>query len=348
MNGETRVENCPYELHGPDGEKIDIRERELEETGRILPRFTNTCAKGGYGTINCDHFSGEGFSVWYTRYDLIDEITWTAQGNLHDFGLHIPLYGSVVDDRYSKAGPGGNEIAVSYMPFFTHLPATVGSRFCTIDIRYSRRYLENFEGFYGMLVRVLAGVYTGGKTGGVVMGDAFRFMSLEIAEQAASIARYNMAESMAARYYESAVNGIIVTAVNRLCTLANAPAETYSAYDKERTKAVRDLIASDLGTRLTIPQLARKAGLNASKLQTCFKQLYGVTIFDFSRSERLNLARYLLRETPDPIHEIAFRCAYSDHPNFTQAFKSRFGCTPESCRAEKKLETNSQVRDTNS
>ena len=57
--------------------------------------------------------------------------------------------------------------------------------------------------------------------------------------------------------------------------------DTYSNYTVQRTREVIGLATGDLSQRLSVRQLARKAGVNSHTLQDCFKSIYGKTIFEY-------------------------------------------------------------------
>jgi AraC-like DNA-binding protein len=90
----------------------------------------------------------------------------------------------------------------------------------------------------------------------------------------------------------------------------------------------KDLLLADLSHHYTIPQLARKVGLNSRTLQDCFKAIYGKSVFVFGQEARLDHSRSLLRETDLPIQMISEQCGYPEQSNFGTAFKKKFGIGP--------------------
>jgi AraC-like DNA-binding protein len=70
-----------------------------------------------------------------------------------------------------------------------------------------------------------------------------------------------------------------------------------TARDRRQLHAVRDALAADFVAPPRLPVLARRAGMNYSKLCSGFHQLFGETTAEFVRRQRLEFARELLRTT---------------------------------------------------
>lgn len=98
--------------------------------------------------------------------------------------------------------------------------------------------------------------------------------------------------------------------------------------DKEIANKVYALILEDLSIYDSIPDLAIKAGTNPFKLKKVFKRYYKMSVFQFSRIERINKAKVLLSQTNYTLQTIGEMVGYTEGNNFQVAFKSVVGCTP--------------------
>ncbi|TDL53814.1 AraC family transcriptional regulator [Paenibacillus dendritiformis] len=79
---------------------------------------------------------------------------------------------------------------------------------------------------------------------------------------------------------------------------------------------------------LSIPQLAKTVGLSATKLKKSFRELFGVTIFDLVREQRLRKGAWLLETNQMKVCEAAIAVGYSNPSNFTSTFRKQYGCNP--------------------
>ena len=105
-----------------------------------------------------------------------------------------------------------------------------------------------------------------------------------------------------------------------------------SDLDKRKLKDTKDLLSSRLEDPPTIVELAKLIGLNEYKLKKGFKELFGTTIFGYIHNMRMTQAKRLLLGTSKSAKEIAFDIGYSSPQHFSNAFKKKFGMTPNSVR----------------
>jgi AraC-like DNA-binding protein len=77
-----------------------------------------------------------------------------------------------------------------------------------------------------------------------------------------------------------------------------------------------------------IGALAIAAGMSERALNAGFRALFGGTIYEVLRDERLARARLVLEKSDAPIKQIAYRVGYSQVSNFTAAFTRRYGEPP--------------------
>ena len=103
--------------------------------------------------------------------------------------------------------------------------------------------------------------------------------------------------------------------------------------DRRQTQRARDFLVDNLESPVSLAELSKKAGMSSPKLNRCFKQMYGMTVFAYLRTERLNLAIDLLENTGISITETAYRVGYDSPSHFSKAFKKRFGNSPRIFRS---------------
>lgn len=103
-------------------------------------------------------------------------------------------------------------------------------------------------------------------------------------------------------------------------------------YDLECVLSAKDILCQEPSRSVTIEGLAIEVGLNRTKLQYGFKQVFGVSIYDFQLNKRMEKAKALLRKTEKSIKEIARLTGYKSTSSFSQAFKKASGIAPLSWR----------------
>lgn len=99
--------------------------------------------------------------------------------------------------------------------------------------------------------------------------------------------------------------------------------------DVQLIQTVYDYILEYNGASFpTLKELARTFGTNENKLKIGFRHLFKTSIYQFYNNERLKRALYLIQHTKMPLKNIAFMIGFSTYPNFSRAFKIKFGYSP--------------------
>lgn len=103
------------------------------------------------------------------------------------------------------------------------------------------------------------------------------------------------------------------------------------AHDVRRLRAAQDILRQCLDDPPSLPELARLAGTNVNKLTTGFRQLFGCSVYEFVRAQRLELAYRLIAAGHGSVAQAAQACGYTDS-HFTKVFRQRFGVAPSALR----------------
>jgi AraC-like DNA-binding protein len=100
----------------------------------------------------------------------------------------------------------------------------------------------------------------------------------------------------------------------------------------EAVKAMRDYITANLDKQLTLPELSKLFDIPLTAMKSCFKSVFGTPVGEYLREFRLQTASVKLRETDEPIADVAAKVGYDSHTRFTAAFKTYLGMTPSEYR----------------
>lgn len=90
----------------------------------------------------------------------------------------------------------------------------------------------------------------------------------------------------------------------------------------------------NLNKNLTLKAISSNIAVSAHYLSTLFKQEVGQSLTDFIAKNRMEQAKYFLRESTLSISEIAAKVGYSDLNYFSKVFKKHYGVTPSSYRED--------------
>lgn len=96
----------------------------------------------------------------------------------------------------------------------------------------------------------------------------------------------------------------------------------------EKVKALYSLITSDIQRHYTLDELSKKFDISLTGMKTCFKALYGDSIFAYVRKFRMNKAATLLRTTDTSVAAIANEVGYDSPSKFSAAFREEMNMPP--------------------
>ncbi len=94
-------------------------------------------------------------------------------------------------------------------------------------------------------------------------------------------------------------------------------------------------IDSHLTESLTLESIARAANLSRSHLSAMFKQVTGITPYEYLLLQRIDRAVGMLRGTDRTVSTVAEECGFGSLANFNRAFRKVTGMTPRDYRSSR-------------
>ena len=107
-----------------------------------------------------------------------------------------------------------------------------------------------------------------------------------------------------------------------------------TSHNMQPVKCVNELLSvieyinQNLDTDLSLEKLSYVGHLSPNYLCTVFKQLNGMTVWDYILIRRVDEAKRLIRSSDESILNIQFACGFRTTSNFNKAFKKLVGMSP--------------------
>ncbi|MFT3827210.1 MAG: AraC family transcriptional regulator [Chitinophagaceae bacterium] len=119
------------------------------------------------------------------------------------------------------------------------------------------------------------------------------------------------------------------------CNVSLLPSYQYikTQYDQECIRFAREYLLKNLETPPSLSELSRIIGINEYKLKRGFKEVFGNTVFGYLSDARLEMARNDLLVSKKSISELASALGYSSVQHFSNAFKKKFGMSPNKVKS---------------
>lgn len=110
--------------------------------------------------------------------------------------------------------------------------------------------------------------------------------------------------------------------------LGTPAARALTAAERAAIHEARERLFLDMRAPPTAGELATAVGMSERRLNAGFKELFGATVFEALRNERLEHARIVLEQEALPLKVAAERVGYRHVTNFISAFTARYGHPP--------------------
>ncbi|HOG35130.1 MAG TPA: AraC family transcriptional regulator [Petrotogaceae bacterium] len=104
-------------------------------------------------------------------------------------------------------------------------------------------------------------------------------------------------------------------------------------YAYEAIQNSLDFIECHLKDSLNAEDIAAETGLSVYYFQHLFSRLIKKTLNEYIKLRRLAKASEILKDKEIRIIDVAVEYGFSDHANFTRAFREAYGITPEEYRS---------------
>ena len=113
-----------------------------------------------------------------------------------------------------------------------------------------------------------------------------------------------------------------------------SPQLTHAVY--KHLNIIIEFISDNYHQRLTLDEIAEKAGFTKHYLSRFFSKYVGMTVGEYINMLRLNEAYTLVLNSELSLTEIMDNCGFANYPTFVKNFKTSYLMTPSKLRATQK------------
>lgn len=102
----------------------------------------------------------------------------------------------------------------------------------------------------------------------------------------------------------------------------------------KKVKDIQNYMTADLREHYTLQQLSDKFEISLTSMKTCFKGVFGCSIYAYMKSYRMQAAAVLLKTSDYSVTEIAVKMGYDNPSKFSEVFRKEYGKSPSEFRKD--------------
>ena len=134
-------------------------------------------------------------------------------------------------------------------------------------------------------------------------------------------------------FLESKVIALLLLLLEQINSFdAKGTLKSLKKEDVDKMYAVKELLDMNFRKTDSLIDLARKVGTNEYTLKKGFKEIFGISVFQYWKGLRLDTAKTMLLDEGLSIQEVSRKIGYKNPQHFSAAFKKQFGIVPSSVR----------------
>lgn len=141
-------------------------------------------------------------------------------------------------------------------------------------------------------------------------------------------------ENSGSRLYVESLANVLAVHLLRQYAAAKPHLPIYEGgLPQRQLMQVLDYINDFLSQDIRLADLAALVSMSQFHFSHLFKQSIGITPYQYLLRQRIERAKQLLKQTDQPIVEIAFLCGFNSHSHLSKQFRQLTGIPPKTYRA---------------
>ena len=146
---------------------------------------------------------------------------------------------------------------------------------------------------------------------------------------------YNVPESIRDGYFKVKILELFLFLSAMETDFAMTSRHSVSRTHMELARSVSRYLTSHMDERITLERLSTLFHISGTQIKQSFREVYGVSIYSFTRTEKMRAAARMLIESDSTVLDIAGRFGYDNGSKFAGAFRDVMGMSPKEYRFEK-------------
>ncbi len=140
---------------------------------------------------------------------------------------------------------------------------------------------------------------------------------------------YSVPETIKSGYYKVKVLELLLFLSEMNTSVRQEKHQHFTRSQVLLAKGVCEYMTQNMDKHITIERLAELFHISGTQLKNTFKGVYGISIYSYIRSQKMQAAGRMLRESDETVLEIAGKFGYENGSKFAKAFRAEMGMSPK-------------------
>jgi AraC-like DNA-binding protein len=143
------------------------------------------------------------------------------------------------------------------------------------------------------------------------------------------------AKNLQRLFYHVRAQQLVYLLMEQLNKREGAPARSNNPGEIAKVFKARQLLTGDLAAPPTIAALARAVLMGESQLKGAFREVFGVSIYQYFQNVRMEKAKELLAESGRTVKEVGYELGFTNIGHFSRLFERVYRVKPKRFQMER-------------
>lgn len=143
------------------------------------------------------------------------------------------------------------------------------------------------------------------------------------------------AKNLQRLFYQVRAQQLIYLLMERLNGRQGLPARENNSVEIARVFKARQLLTEDLSAPPTIAELAKEVLMSESQLKQVFREVFGISIYQYFQNARMERAKELLMENGRTVKEVGYELGFTNIGHFSRLFERAYKVKPKRFQLER-------------
>ena len=297
-----------------------------------IPESRSLAASGAFGDLLLQETIGNQYAVWYNNYQFKrgEHLTITRKESVYKLRFILNNTFNYYNGKSGNTPMHERGYNLFYAPFTREKISFKDKAYSSLEIHYSHDYLASFVPYYTHLEDWMRKVE---RDIPARLCNVNQVATEEMMKCLHDLLNSPYSGELRKMHYDALVKELCIMVLQETATRPLRKITRFTTKEIETVYELKAFLRKNMDKPLKGEEFAAQFDATARTLKRRFSTLFGISLFHYLLSIRMEQASMLLQETDTSIESIATLTGYRSFANFSTAFKKYYGQSPSYFRS---------------